>query len=66
VKASGLLHSGELFLTPRFRYAAIAICAIHGPVKFVGLNAGRIPWPKCRTGKRSRAIILDGRLAENP
>lgn len=29
-----------------------------------GLTNARIPWPKCRSGKRSRAIILYGDLAK--
>lgn len=52
------------YQTPRFKYGAVATCAIRGPVKIVGLSNGRIPWPKCRSGKRSRAIILYGALAD--
>jgi hypothetical protein len=37
---------------------------MRGDVKIVGLTAARIPWPKCRTDKCCRAIILYGALAE--
>jgi hypothetical protein len=36
---------------------------MRGPVKIVELTDGRILWPKCRSGKRARAIILYGDLA---
>jgi hypothetical protein len=52
------------YRTPRFKYGAVVTCAIGGPVKIVGLSSGRIQWPKCRLGKRSRAIILYGALAD--
>ena len=52
------------YRTPRFKYGATVTCAIRGPVKIMGLSDGRIPWPKCRAGKRARAIILYGALAE--
>jgi hypothetical protein len=52
------------YKTPRFRYGAVVACAIRGPVKIVGLTAGRIPWPKGRSGKRAQAIILYGALAQ--
>ena len=51
------------YRTPRFKYGAVVTCALRGPVKIVGLTAARIPWPKCRSGKRARAIILYGDLA---
>ena len=50
--------------SPRFKYGDVVTCAIRGKVKIVGLSNGRIPWPKCRSGKRARAIILYGALAE--
>jgi hypothetical protein len=52
------------YRTPRFKYGDVVTCEMRGDVKIVGLTAARIPWPKCRTGKRSRAIILYGALAE--
>ena len=52
------------YCTPRFKYGAVVACAIRGPVKIVGLTNARIPWPKCRSGKRARAIILYGALAD--
>jgi hypothetical protein len=52
------------YRTPRFKYGDVVTCEIRGDVKIVGLTAARIPWPKCRSGKRSRAIILYGALAE--
>jgi hypothetical protein len=50
--------------TPRFKYGTTVNCTIRGPVKIVGLTDAPIPWPKCRSGKRSRAIILYGALAK--
>src|SRR5262245_662267 len=52
------------YSTPRFAYGDHVFCEIRGEVKIVGLSNGRIPWPKCRSGKRSRAIILYGALAD--
>jgi hypothetical protein len=52
------------YRTPRFNYGDVVTCEIRGDVKIVGLTAARIPWPKCRTGKRCRAIILYGALAD--
>jgi hypothetical protein len=52
------------YRTPRFKYGDVVTCEMRGDVKIVGLTAARILWPKCRTGKRSRAIILYGALAE--
>jgi hypothetical protein len=52
------------YRTPRFHYGDVVTCEIRGNVKIVGLTAARIPWPKCRTGKRCRAIILYGALAD--
>jgi hypothetical protein len=46
------------YQTPRFHYGDVVKCEMRGDVKIVCLTAARIPWPKCRTGKRSRAIIL--------
>jgi hypothetical protein len=51
------------YRTPRFKYGTVVTCAIRGPVKVVGMTDARIPWPKCRSGKRARAIILYGDLA---
>jgi hypothetical protein len=52
------------YRTPRFKYGATVTCAIRGEVQIVGLSNGRIPWPKSPAGKRARAIILYGQLAE--
>jgi hypothetical protein len=52
------------YRSPRFKYGDVVTCAIRGEVKIVGITNARIPWPKCRTGKRSRAIILYGGLAD--
>jgi hypothetical protein len=52
------------YRTPRFKHGDVVTCAIRGEVKIVGITNARIPWPKCRTGKRSRAIILYGGLAD--
>lgn len=51
------------YKTPRFRYGQRVFCELRGWVKIVGLTEARIPWPKCRAGKRARAIILYGALA---
>ena len=55
---------GGPYRTPRFKFGAVVCCEIRGNVEFVGLTDARIPWPKCRTGKRSRAIILYGALVD--
>lgn len=52
------------YKTPRFTYGDVVECEMRGEVKIVGLSTGRIPWPKCRSGKRARAIILYGGLAD--
>ncbi len=52
------------YRTPRFRCGDVVTCELRGEVKIVGLTAAHIPWPKCRPGKRSRAIILCGALVE--
>jgi hypothetical protein len=52
------------YQTPRFRYGQRVFCELRGWVKIVGLTNARIPWPKCRSGKRARAIILYGALAD--
>jgi hypothetical protein len=52
------------YRTPRFRYGDVVTCAMRGDMKVVGLSNARIPWPKGRTGKRSRALILYGALAQ--
>jgi hypothetical protein len=52
------------YQTQRFKYGDTATCGIRGPVKVVGLSNGRIQWPKCRSGKPARAIILCGALAD--
>ena len=52
------------YKTPRFKYGDVVLCEIRGRVKIAGLTEAPIPWPKCRTGKRSRAIILYGSLAD--
>jgi hypothetical protein len=52
------------YRTPRSRYGDVVTCEMRGEVNIVGLSEARIPWPKCRTGKRGRAIILYGALAE--
>jgi hypothetical protein len=52
------------YRTPRFKYGDVVFCEKRGSVKIVGLTNALIPWPKCRTGKRSRAIILHGALAD--
>jgi len=57
-------HLLGTYRTPRFKYGDVATCAIRGQVKIVGLSNGRIQWPKCRSGKRSRAIIVYGALAD--
>jgi len=53
-----------MYCTLRFKYGDTVTCAIRGPVEIVGLSNGRIQWPKCRSGKRARAIILYGALAD--
>lgn len=52
------------YRTPRFQFGDLAFCNVRGQVKIVGLTDARIPWPKGRTGKRSRAIVLYGVLAQ--
>jgi hypothetical protein len=52
------------YRTPRFRYGDVVTCAILGDVRIVGLTNARIPWPKARSEKRARAIVLYGALAE--
>jgi hypothetical protein len=52
------------YRTPRFHYGDVVTREIRGDAKVVGLAADRIPWPRCRTGERCRAIILYGALAE--
>jgi hypothetical protein len=46
------MHDAERFKlrfgryrTPGSSYGAIVECAVHGPMKIVGLTNGRIPWP---------------------
>jgi hypothetical protein len=51
------------YRTPRFRYGDVVTCAVRGEVRIVAVSDGRIPWPKCRSG-RAHAIILYGALAE--
>ena len=52
------------YRTPRFRYGDVVTCEVRGDMKIVGLSNARGPWPKGRTGKRSRASILYGARAE--
>lgn len=53
--------------TPRFRYGRLVTCARRGPLRIIGLSAGRIPWPigQPPAGSRdsNRSLVLYGALA---
>src|SRR5262245_35251072 len=51
------------YKTPRFRYGQSVFCEHRGYVAIAGLRDLPIPWPTCRVGKRSRALILFADLA---
>ena len=51
------------YRTPPFKYGDVVHCELRGFVHIVAVSAGRIPWPKCRSGT-AHAIILYGALAD--